>query len=263
MYSVIRQLNKFKQNGVELLSIVGNSHDITYDKLEYLPKSALGVLFEIGVVKELQSETFTTVEGYNITLNGFHYPQTLEPVETRPVVSEVNICVCHRPYNQSLYHDTLTSELIESLGYNIYACGHDHIPYELEKYNSKLIVRPGRFMRGSSDNYNKEGTLVYADVVSFNGSKDNPRITYTREIIKSLPASSIFNTNSLTKTKSDKYLQDLSAKVELLLDKMDISSTSESSVYDVLDSLDIDTRIKNRLETYLNSKGIFRTNIEL
>ena len=263
MYEVIKTLNKFKQNGIDFYSIVGNSHDILYDKLENLPRSAIGVLFEVGVLKELQMETFCTKEGYNISLHGYHFPQTLQPVETRPIVSEVNICVAHRFYDEPLHKDSLTPELIESLGYNIYCFGHSHTPFDLTTVGSKIVVRPGRFMRGTADNYNKEGTQVFADVINFNGSKEQPRITVVREIIKTEPASSIFNTQSLTKTKTDKVLQDLAFKVDSLLDKMDISNTSETSVYSVLDALEIDVRIKNRLESYLSAKGLFRNEINL
>lgn len=259
MNRVLEVMNKFKQSGIDFYSIVGNSHDILYDKLENLNKSAIGLLFNAGVLKELQMETFITKEGYKISLHGFHYPQPLEQVESRPTQSEVNICVAHRFFNEPMFKDSITIDQLDSLGYNIYLFGHSHTPYDLETYGQKLVIRPGRFMRGTADSYNKEGTQVFADVISFNGSKDKPRITVVREIIKSKPASSIYNTQALTKSKNDKFLLDLSNKVDSLLDKMDISSSSSTTtVYDVLDSLDIDVRIKNRVETYLQANGVFR-----
>ena len=119
-------------------------------------------------------------------------------------------------------------------------------------------------MRGSSDNYNIEDTSVYMDVIQFMRSKEKPSIQVIREVIPTKSPNEIFSTKALTKDNSDKVLSSLSEKVTSLIDKMDFKgSTNNLDVYQVLDELEVDSKIKNRIETYLQAEGINRSKIDL
>lgn len=264
LYRVIEAFNKFKDNGIDVYSIVGNSHDVPYDKVAYLPKTSLGLLFKTGALIKLERESFITKEGYIITFFGYDYEQHIESIENiKDLSSRVNVCVCHRFYEYSFSSSSLTESMIKSLGYNIYCCGHEHQPHDLVNVDGRFIVRPGRFMRGTSDNYNIENTSVFVDILRFNGSLEDPRITVIREILPTKSASEVFNTKALSKDKSNKTLAELSSQVDILLDKMDIKGTSNTSVYALLDNLEVDKRIKLRIETYLQSVGIFREELKI
>lgn len=262
LYRVINALNQFRLNNIDLYSIVGNSHDVPYDKVSYLPRTSLGLLFTTGVVKQLEYEKFITKEGYDVSFFGYPYEVPIKStVERESELSKINVCVAHRFYNYAYSSSSLSKAKIKELGYSIYCLGHEHQPHDLENLDGQLIVRPGRFMRGTSDKYNIEDTSVYIDVIRFNGSKEEPRVTIVREIVPTKTASEVFNIKSLTKDNSEKSLSNLSQRVDELLSKMDINDYSQSSVYTVLDSLDVDIRIKDRIETYLQSQGIYRNTI--
>ena len=199
-----------------------------------------------------------------MSLFGYDYENIITPVRALENTGDVNICCCHRYYNYSYSNTSLTKNNIIDLDYDIYCTGHEHQPYELTKVNNKLVIRPGRFMRGSSDNYNIEDTSVYMDVIQFMGSKEKPSIQVIREVIPTKSPNEIFSTKALTKDNSDKVLSSLSEKVTSLLDKMDFKgSTNNLDVYQVLDELEVDSKIKNRIETYLQAEGINRSKIDL
>lgn len=263
LYKVITKLDNFKKNNINVYSIYGN-HDLIFDKLDRAPKTSLGLLFKTGFIKELQKEQLQSISGYTINLYGYHYPQIITPVRALENTGDVNICCCHRYYNYSYSNTSLTKNNIIDLDYDIYCTGHEHQPYELTKVNNKLVIRPGRFMRGSSDNYNIEDTSVYMDVIQFMGTKEKPSIQVIREVIPTKSPNEIFSTKALTKDNSDKVLSSLSEKVTSLLDKMDFKgSTNNLDVYQILDELEVDSKIKNRIETYLQAEGINRSKIDL
>ena len=262
IYRVMEVFNEFKKNNITLYAIVGN-HDVPYDKSSYLNRTSLGLLFQSNLLKHLKEESFI-FNGYRVKVFGYDYENIISPVRALENTGDVNICCCHRYYNYSYSNTSLTKNNIIDLDYDIYCAGHEHQPYELTKVNNKLVIRPGRFMRGSSDNYNIEDTSVYMDVIQFMGSKEKPSIQVIREVIPTKSPNEIFSTKALTKDNGDKVLSSLSEKVTSLLDKMDFKgSTNNLDVYQILDELEVDSKIKNRIETYLQAEGINRSKIDL
>ena len=262
IYRVMEVFNEFKKNNITLYAIIGN-HDVPYDKSSYLNRTSLGLLFQSNLLKHLKEESFI-FNGYRVKVFGYDYENIITPVRALENTGDVNICCCHRYYNYSYSNTSLTKNNIIDLDYDIYCAGHEHQPYELTKVNNKLVIRPGRFMRGSSDNYNIEDTSVYMDVIQFMGTKEKPSIQVIREVIPTKSPNEIFSTKALTKDNSDKVLSSLSEKVTSLLDKMDFKgSTNNLDVYQVLDELEVDSKIKNRIETYLQAEGINRSKIDL
>ena len=171
----------------------------------------------------------------------------------------VNICIMHRYFEKKLYKNYLTRDNLSQLGYQVYASGHDHEPYDPFKGDNFTLIRPGRLMRGTSDNYNLEDNTVYLDTIVFNGSKEEPRMTVVRDIVPTKLASQVFTMLAQDKDKqSDKYLSNLSNRVADLLDMMDNDTTESSNLYTVLDRLPVDIRIKDRVEYYLKQNGIYR-----
>lgn len=257
---IIDVLKKFKEAGINVYAIYGN-HCLTHNSLDYAMKSATGLLFKTGYLKELRSEYFVSNAGYSIGLHGYHYPETLTPVMALDTNSQINICVAHKFYKTGhKIEETLRTEEVRNLGYNIYILGHDHVPYELVHQDDSYIVRPGRVMRGTSDNYNLEDTSVYADIIHFGSVDGKPSITVTRQILPTKTAMEVFNIHAINKDNTGKVLEDLSDKVATLLDMMDIKSSysSNEDIYEILDSLDISIKIKERIEMYLQAKGIYR-----
>lgn len=254
---------KFQDNNIKCYSIYGN-HDLVRNDLENADKSALGLMFKTGLIKELRTELFNTKEGYDIALHGFHYTEPIDPLISREVQAKVNICAMHRYFEYNIVKSSFTREQLSGIGYQVYATGHLHLPFEPTKINDFFMVRPGRFLRGTSDNFNTEDGTVYLDTIYFNGSIESPRITCIRDIVPTIQASQVFSILALNKDKdSKKFLSTLSNRVSELLNMMDTDSSCSNNLYKVLDKLNVDIRIKNRVEMYLQKDGIYRNSEEV
>lgn len=247
LVKVMNIFTKFKNHGINVYSIIGN-HDVVYSKSEYIDKSSLGILFASNLVKPLDKLEFDEVNIY-----GFNYDEDIPILSDKE--NKFNLCVAHRFYNAKFEND-LDKHKCKALNYDIYALGHEHLPYAPLVEDDFAIYRPGRFMRGTADNYNIEGEGVYIDTLKF----DNGHYTHTRDIIPTTKSSEIFTIKALNKDVKDRELEALADKVNILLDKMDLKSDS-GSIFTLLDSLPMDNRIKVRIESYLNSIGVLRDNI--
>lgn len=255
---IIDVLQDFQNEGIQVYAIFGN-HSLISNDLENGYKSALGLLFRTGLIKELRTELFSTKEGYTVALHGYHYPEGIKSMHTREVQANVNICVMHRYFEKKLFKNCLDRNQLSQLGYQVYVTGHDHQPYNTMKFDDFTLIRPGRLMRGTSDKYNLEDNTVYLDTIAFNGAKDEPKMTVIRDIVPTKLASQVFTILAQDKDKTGStYLSNLSNRVTDLLNMMDESNTSSNNLYTVLDKLPIDIRIKDRVEHYLKQNGIYR-----
>lgn len=253
---VMQKFKEFERNNIFVFSILGN-HSVSNMKHENKDKSSEGVLYTSKLVRELQYEPFTSPSGYSIGLYGFHYSQ---PIGLPSKGDKINICVAHKGYNES-YDGSLTKTSCLELGYNIYALGHFHQPYDFVRDVNYMVVRPGRFMRNTADDFNMTNN-INIDVVHFQGTLDRPLITTERLTLDIEEYSKVFSTKVLTKSiDNEKYLSSLTGRVQELMEKMDLSyDNKDADIFRVLDSLNIDTRIKNNIEIYLTYQGINRSN---
>lgn len=252
-YAVIKEFLRFKDSGIEVFMTVGN-HDLQSDRLDTIEKSSLGILFLTEVVKPFTTLKFNRGDKTSIVFTGLHFPNDVEPVKEFGLY---NILCCHKFYNVASDKDSILKKDLEKYGYNMYICGHDHIPYDLEKVPTKdgiiSIVRPGSFMRGTSHNYNTK-RLVYMDEIRFNGKVEVERHTLPVKDPKEVfPASA-------TDRMEDKSLKDISKQLADLVTQMYSISSSNNSVYSILDESPVDIKIKRRIVEYLESHGIFRKN---
>ena len=251
---VMMKFKEFERNGIYVYSILGN-HSVANMKHENRDKSSEGLLYTSKLVRELQYEPFISPQGYKIGLYGYHYSQ---PLGLPSKGDLVNICVAHKGYNEP-YEGSLTKANCLEFGYDVYALGHFHQDYAIYKDSTYTVIRPGRFMRNTCDEYNYTNA-INVDVLNFGGSIQRPLLQVERLKIPVDDYGQIFSTKVLTKNKDcDKYLYTLTAKVQSLMEKMEMSYESdENDIYRILDSLDIDTRVKNNIELYLGYQGINR-----
>lgn len=250
-FMVIQEFLRFKEAGIKVFISTGN-HDIQNDRLDTIEKSTLGILYLTEVVYPFVKVTFKRGEKTPIVITGLHFPNEVEPITE---FGAYNILCCHKFYNVPADKDSLLKKDLENYGYNMYICGHDHIPYELEKVPTKdgvvSIVRPGSFMRGTSHNYNTK-RLVYMDEIRFNGKVEVERHTLPVKDPKDIfPA-------SVTDKVEDGSLKDISKQLADLVTQMYESKSSNNSVYSILDESPVDIKIKKRIVEYLESHGIFR-----
>lgn len=249
---VISEFIKFKELGIDVYTISGN-HDLSYNRMDYLDRSPLGNMIYSGVVKHLDEIDIETKEGYKVYLKGFDYPEELDSINK----DGIKICVAHR-YFENYNEDYITKEDIEKLGYHIYILGHDHVSYKPQRVGNRYLIRPGSLTRGTSHNYQLERDVV-VDGIVFNGSKDRPKLTLKRHKLDIRPAKQVFTDKVFEEDDDLDNNYDLVEGIGELLDKMSAEG-EETSVYNVIDEMDLDKSVKERVELYLSNKGMLRVN---
>jgi len=251
---VIQHLKKFPSE-IRLLTICGN-HDLAYDRLDYLDRSPLGNLIYSGVLERLDATAYT-LNSESISIRGFDVSEPLEPAASKPYV---NIAVAHRFYNYNLAEEyNLTKNDIAEMDYDIYILGHDHIKYNPVKVSGSLILRPGSLLRATSHNYNIN-RAVSVDILKFKShGGDTPiKLDIARREVDHLPASKVFSPSVLDSDGEQSFdIDDITKRIEGFISEMGTVG-KDISVYSVLDGMEIDEDVRDRIEYYLEQSGIYR-----
>lgn len=240
-YRVVDVFKKFKNK--PYISI-GN-HDFPRNNSDLLPRTPLGLLNNIGLIEYLQHYE---VEG-RVVLEGVHYWQSIHKAYqlTSTVTPMKKICVAHMFYEDAFAqeHNLHADEAIE-LGYDYYVLGHDHTPYEDTHVGSSTIYRVGSLTRGTANDKQLIRDKVY--MLEYDTETD----TFTKIPIPCLPARDVFRETVFLR-KEEKISMDK------ILDNLVF--TSNDSIYDMLDNSEYSKEIKDIVEQYLQSAGIFRENL--
>lgn len=240
-YRVVDVFKKFKNKPY---ICIGN-HDFPRNNSDLLPRTPLGLLNNIGLIEYLQHYE---VEG-RVVLEGVHYWQSIPKAHqlTSTVTPMKKICVAHMFYEDAFAqeHNLHVDEAIE-LGYDYYVLGHDHTPYEDTHVGSSIIYRVGSLTRGTANDKQLIRDKVY--ILEYDTETD----TFTKISIPCLPAKDVFRETVFLR-KEEKISMDK------ILDNLVF--TSNDSIYDMLDNSEYSKEIKDIVEQYLQSAGIFRENL--
>lgn len=256
---VMKVFSDFKKENIEVYTIVGN-HDLSFERMDTLPRSPLQMLFTADLIKHLDNFIIDTGE-YTVRVQGLDYPD--DPVPLTDLDGDkgtLSVLCAHRFFNYA-YNDphNLTSEDCVNLGYTIYAMGHDHMQYDVDKNNKFWVVRPGSFMRTSSHQYNMTRGIA-ADEIQFAGTKECPQVIFVRNTITSKPASEVFSTSVFQRSEEkslDAMMETLHERVGNMLAQMDVRHDTKD-IYKVLDEICTDPEVKACIETYLSIGGYSR-----
>lgn len=253
---LFNELLAFKSLGIELYTIVGN-HDIVYDRIDTLDRSALSLAFIAGVIKPLKTLTIKTGE-FTYRVKGFNYGEPIVEAEDKTLF---NIAVAHCFYESGLDKDSLDKDKINDLGYKVYLLGHDHVPYknktEVTSVGETLILRPGSFTRGTSHSYNTERG-IFVDLLACTAVKG---FMFTRLELQVKKPNEIFSEATLNRIKDGDILPDLGNEFSNLVTSLYRSRDYRKSVYDYVDSVEnMDAKVLAMIEKYLTSVGIYRLN---
>ena len=232
-YRVVDIFKKF--NKVPYI-VVGN-HDFPRNNQDLLPRTPLGLLNNIGLIKYLDK-----LEVDNILIRGFHYWQDIEVNNTK---DKKVLCIAHCFYEDPFSQEhNLHPEDILRTGYNYYILGHDHTPHEDIKVGESIIYRPGSLTRGTAND--KQLTRDNVSILEYDTELDN----FKKINIPCLPAREVFNDSVFL--RKEEYQLD----TQKILDNLVF--TSNDSIYDVLDRSEQTDEIKQIVEDYLQASGIFR-----
>ena len=240
-YRVVDVFKKF--NKVPLI-ITGN-HDIPRNNPEMMDRSPLGLLINTGLAEELQH---LEIEG-KVVVNGFHYTQDIQPASqlTSTIIPMKKICVAHVFFEDSFAENhNLKVEDCVKLGYDYYVLGHLHKPMEDVKVGDSTIYRIGSLSRGTASQDQLDRDNVY--ILEYDTLLDK----FDKVSVPCLPAKDVFK-ESVFLRKEEKQ------NMDKILDNLIF--TSNDSIYDVLDKSEQKKEVKDVVEQYLQSAGIFRENI--
>jgi 3',5'-cyclic AMP phosphodiesterase CpdA len=241
-HATVLKLTKVAQQYKNLYVVTGN-HDITSDRLDSLEKQPLGVLYEAGVLKEL--------DGWHPTLPLFGVPwqqRWLSPGTIEEAFSEIGIhgihrdplVVTHAPIYPPSVADNVMFELLPlpevssamgNRGYLYY--GHIHEPHGSFEVDGVTYGNMGAISRGSLHEYNLARKIQVA--------LWTPEHGFTAVDVPHKPASEVFRLAEATEKKEtkmdlDSFLQEVGSAT------LDISSTS--SIIDHVRSMDIEDTVK-------------------
>lgn len=244
-------LVSFRDAGIQLYSIVGN-HDIAFNRSDTLGSSPLSLLFKSGLLHHLRNVTLQA-PGYPVSISGFDYTDSIQP---SPSDGMVSVCVAHRFYNYPFDPLSLHMADIETLGYDFYFLGHDHVSYPMTEERGRYILRPGAFLRGTSHRYNLERE-VHIIKAKFNGDAEDPNIKFTNIPIDALPAERVFSSSVFSESSTTSSLIQMSESMESLLAGLS-EITYKTSVFSILDGLDVPLEVHSCIERALQHRGILR-----
>lgn len=236
----------FKSFPCPLYSIVGN-HDIPWERLEEVQNTTLGLFFKTNVIHHLEELKFD-----DCVIKGYDYGQQ----EQNAPKDLFSICVSHIFYEDTLSEfikpsEKLTSQQIQSLGYNAYVLGHDHSYHDPIQVGNSMIYRQGAFSRGSSHTSNRTRDIK---ALLF----DSTDKSFKEVIVPSASAEEIYDPTVLLRDEKTIESQREYAKMTMdeILKNMDFSIGS--SIYDVMDITPMSDEIRNLIESYLNSASVIR-----
>lgn len=170
-------LSMFKDNGIEVYSIIGN-HDLPYNNYLHFNRTPLNSLFINGMIKHL-----TTLKvAPNVTIYGLDFNKPLSDLELKDN-DAYKVVVAHVGTENTVPTDNIPASDFKD--FNLVVLGHDHTYYEPLVIGNTTILRPGAFIRRT-----KKDTDMNREVCVYIFDTDTKE--YTKELLTITPASEAF-----------------------------------------------------------------------
>ena len=236
------------KKSVDIFTIVGNLHDIPYDKFELLDKTPLGGLIKSGIIQLLDRVVYNEIELVGQSIGELSVGTFKKPVKKKSVLV---LHAFYMPQFDDPYF--ILEETLDELGYSYAVLGHDHTPYApIKTKGGCTVIRPGALLRGSSHHY-QLAREVWVYILSL-GEKDS--VEGIKLNIK--PSELIFSNRSINKDVKDKFSMEKAMQfVESIMKKV---GKSKISVYSVLDELNLSLEVRSYIESKFKEIGIYRSN---
>ena len=247
--SIASKLMEIKmQTGVRFHTICGN-HDMLNRDPESINYGPIGFLVSMGVLEPIRDE-FDIDDVHFIS--GHYYV----PVGAlKPATKGFNVLLGHYFYNSGFGGEedvNLLSTDIKRLNYNYIFLGHDHAQYEPLKIHGTMLYRPGSLTRLSlsRDQIRRDHIYVYLMDTDSKGVE----LLSVPEI---QPVNVVFNMDQkVIDSIGDNHigLADLEIDFSDLLSGLEFNQTSD--LMNILNELNFDEEVKNRLLEYLRLGGL-------
>lgn len=235
-------------------SIIGN-HDIPFNKIDEVDNTSLGILFKSRALVHLDNYPITP----NISIFGFDYNTDISYI-TKPSTCSLGICISHSYGEDVSFGDNEKAEYFKwskpnESPFDVYILGHDHSYHSSKKiYNNSYLYRVGALSRVTS-----ASSDVQRDIKILEVNIDTQNISYDiKEVnIPYTPSLECFSQQSLNKIST--HNSSLDGSLEDILSNLNFNI--QSSIFDIIDEMNLDSKIVELLETYLKNNFITRKEI--
>lgn len=259
----VRYLNKvidvFKEAPCPCYTVIGN-HDVQYGRIDDIGGTSLGVLFKAGLLKPLFSGAFSLFINEDVLVEGYNYGEDISLAHPHGS-AKLSICISHSYGEDCSFGASDTPEYFKfdsmqpDAPYDVYVLGHDHSYHETKDLYGGLskLYRLGALSRATSS---ISDTSRDIQVLELDINEDGSYIPIQVHIDIE-PAENCFSALALDKdmmSKRDRSL--INKSLEEVLANLDFSV--KSSIFDILDSMELDDKVKSIVERYLNNAFIVR-----
>lgn len=245
MNRVLDTLQKFKNKGISLLTIIGN-HDLPRNNMDLLKNSPIYTLLRSNTVYRLGEDPKVPLElNFNTYIYGLDYTKLEELENIKLDNSKCNILVAHYATDNTIPADNIPKEQLTK--FDLVFLGHDHHQYDvLELDNGNRfkcrIFRPGSLTRTTREKFNLKRSIEVLEVVNINTNSkfEWDVITHKLEISKPEVAfrSEVFNEkainfydNNYNSLFNEEFFSNEAESLEEIIDNLPITIVKENKKY--------------------------------
>ena len=247
--SIASKLMEVKmQTGVRFHTIVGNHCMLNRDP-ESINYGPIGFLVNMGVFEPIRDEF--DIDDVHFISGHYYVPVSA----LKPATEGFNVLLGHYFYNSGFAGGedvNLLSTDIKRLNYDYIFLGHDHACYEPLKVHGTVVYRPGSLTRLSlsRDQMTRDEIFVYL-------MDTESKVVIPLSVPEVQPVNVVFNMDSkVLDSIGDNYigLTDLELDFSDLLAGLEFNQNSD--LMDILNDLNFDVVVKDRLMEYLRLGGL-------
>lgn len=247
-------ISTFQLSPCPCYTIIGN-HDIPFNRVEDVDNTSLGILFKSKALLHLDQYKIND----NIVIYGYDYNTDISYIE-KPDNVKLGICLSHSYGEDVSFGNEDRAEYFKwskanSSPFDIYVLGHDHSAYDAKTLyeSNSILFRLGALARVTSANSD-----AYREIKILELGINEDECTYNSKAVdvNYLPTVECFSQQSLDKQSGRVDRIDYNSSLEDILSNLNFSI--QSSIFDIIDEMALDTDILQTLENYLKANFIER-----
>ena len=246
-------IETFQKSPCDCYTIIGN-HDIPFNKINEVDNTSLGILFKSKALIHLDEYKVLGNNKVLVAVKGFDYNNDISGIDKEN--DYPSICLSHS-YGEDVSFGVVDKPEYFKWSteckkpYDYYILGHDHSYHPNKKiYDNSIIYRLGALSRITSTPSDTERKIQILEL-----TVTEEELKFEPVEIQYIKSEECFSSQSLNKTTVIKDI-DFNESLEDILENLNFSV--QSSIFDIIDSMELDDDIIQTLETYLKNNFIVR-----
>lgn len=246
-------IETFQKSPCDCYTIIGN-HDIPFNKINEVDNTSLGILFKSKALIHLDEYKVLGNNKVLVAIKGFDYNNDISGIDKEN--DYPSICLSHG-YGEDVSFGVVDKPEYFKWSteckkpYDYYILGHDHSYHPNKKiYDNSIIYRLGALSRITSTPSDTERKIQILEL-----TVTEEELKFEPVEIQYIKSEECFSSQSLNKTTVIKDI-DFNESLEDILENLNFSV--QSSIFDIIDSMELGDDIIQTLETYLKNNFIVR-----